>query len=121
MVHSIARAAVLLSCLSPAVLAFRPSHGYGWNSVGKAIYFISNDADNAVVALPIKSDGTVSMGSKTPTGGEGSNIATNGTSMRQAPDSLGSQGSVTAVGEVCLAVHRDGSSELMKCCSTSSR
>lgn len=72
--------------------------------MGKAIYFISNDAENAIVSLPIKSDGTVSMGSKTPTGGKGSNIATNGDAAKQqAPDSLGSQGSVSVAGDVSIA------------------
>jgi hypothetical protein len=68
--------------------------------VGKAVYFLTNDAENAVVALPIGKDGMVSAGTVTKTGGKGSN-AINGMTMQAAmPDPLVAQSSLTVVGNV---------------------
>jgi hypothetical protein len=39
----------------------------------KVMYYITNDADNAIVALKVGQDGTLSDGSVTPTGGKGGN------------------------------------------------
>ncbi|KAF2096220.1 hypothetical protein NA57DRAFT_78988 [Rhizodiscina lignyota] len=112
MLSNVAAAVLLAPLLSSVANAFPPSYGgSGKNSVGKAIYILGNDADNTVISLPIKSDGTVSHGSKTSTGGQGSNIATNGdTAMSQAPDSLGSQGAVAVSGKYVFAVNAGSNS-----------
>ncbi|KAF1347418.1 hypothetical protein EJ07DRAFT_142597 [Lizonia empirigonia] len=66
--------------------------------VGRAIYFLTNDAENSVVALPISNDGTVSHGIMTKTGGAGS-IAINGATMQPGtPDALVGQSSLTVSG-----------------------
>jgi hypothetical protein len=65
----------------------------------KAIYFISNAANNSVVALKVAADGTLSDGSITPTGGMGMS----GVDATGAPaniDGLFSQGSVKIAGNV---------------------
>ena len=66
----------------------------------KAIYFLTNDAKNAVVALPIGCDGTVSHGSVTGTGGKGSNSIDMNTNLPAAPDALSSQSALTVSGQV---------------------
>lgn len=68
--------------------------------VGKAIYFLTNDAENSVIALPISNDGTVSHGTMTKTDGAGS-IAINGATMQPGtPDALVGQSSLTVSGNV---------------------
>lgn len=69
-------------------------------TVGKAVYFLTNDEENAVVALPISADGTLSNGSVTKTGGAGS-IAINGATMQPGvPDALVGQSSLTVAENV---------------------
>ena len=68
---------------------------------GKAIYFLTNDKSNAVVALPIGQDGLLQApGSKTATGGSGGNGVTAPDNKPAAPDALFSQGSLTIAGNV---------------------
>jgi hypothetical protein len=70
---------------------------------GKAVYFITNGAENAVVALPIGKDGMLSKGTTTKTGGAGS-IAINGaTNEPGVPDALVGQSSLTVVGNVSIS------------------
>jgi hypothetical protein len=71
------------------------------NSVatGKAIYFITNNDVNAVVALPIANDGTLSQGTVTETGGAGS-VAVNADGQPATPDALVSQSALTVVDKV---------------------
>jgi hypothetical protein len=64
----------------------------------KAIYFMTNDACNSIVALKVASDGTLSDGSITMTGGAGMNGIENG--KPAAPDALFSQGAVKVAGNV---------------------
>lgn len=61
---------------------------------------ITNDASNAVVALPIAADGTLSTGSLTPTKGNGSNSIDSSTNKPAAPDALVSQSSLAIAGNV---------------------
>lgn len=68
-------------------------------TAGKAVYFINNDQSNGVVALPIKSDGTVSKGTVTLTGGCGS-VGVNAEGKPATPDALISQSSLTIAGKV---------------------
>ncbi|KFY96698.1 hypothetical protein V498_02542 [Pseudogymnoascus sp. VKM F-4517 (FW-2822)] len=71
----------------------------------KAIYFLTNEAQNAVVALPVGCDGTLSGGSVTGTGGKGSNAIDTNTSLPAAPDALGSQSALTVSGQYLFAVN----------------
>jgi hypothetical protein len=70
-------------------------------SVGKAIYLITNEDQNAVVALPIAADGTIGQGTVTMSGGAGS-VALNATGDPATPDALISQSSLKVVGNVSL-------------------
>jgi hypothetical protein len=69
---------------------------------GKAIYTITNEKQNSVIALPIGSDGLLYQGTSTPTGGSGSNAltASGKTTAPAAPDALVSQSALTVVGNV---------------------
>lgn len=67
---------------------------------GKAIYFITNNKQNAVVALPIAADGTLSKGTVTGTGGQGGNTIDGSTNSSAGPDALASQASLTVAGQV---------------------
>lgn len=69
--------------------------GVGQPATGKAIYFLTNDAENAVVALPVAAHGTLSQGTVTATGGAGSNSIDGTTNMSAAPDALVGQSSLT--------------------------
>ncbi|MCJ1307980.1 hypothetical protein MMC25_001630 [Agyrium rufum] len=82
-------------------------------SAPKALYFISNNAENAIVALSVGKDGMLGAGTITPTGGKGSNevTVTNGTAVPNTPDALASQGSVRLVGNLIFAIN-PGSSDL---------
>jgi hypothetical protein len=66
---------------------------------GKAIYMITNDKENAVVALPIGQDGTLSKGTVTKTGGCGS-VAVNAMGQPATPDALVGQSALTMAGNV---------------------
>jgi len=70
---------------------------------GKGIYFLTNDAQNAVVALPIAADGSLSNGTVTSTGGAGSNSIDGSTNLAAAPDPLLSQSALTIAGQVSQA------------------
>ncbi|KAH7117568.1 hypothetical protein B0J11DRAFT_560807 [Dendryphion nanum] len=74
-------------------------------TVGKAVYFITNDAENAVVALPIGKDGMLSKGTVTKTGGAGSNAVNGTTKAPLSPDALLSQSALTVVGSNVFAVN----------------
>ncbi|KIY00244.1 uncharacterized protein Z520_03929 [Fonsecaea multimorphosa CBS 102226] len=71
----------------------------------RAIYFITNDASNSVAAVPVASNGLLSEGSLTPTGGEGGNSISGATNQPAAPDALISQSSVTIAGNNIFAVN----------------
>lgn len=70
----------------------------------KAIYFITNAAENSVVALKVASDGTVSDGTITPTGGNGS-TGVDAKGAPAVPDGLFSQGAVKVAGKVRSPFH----------------
>lgn len=74
-------------------------------ATGKAIYFLTNDAENAVVALPIGKNGMVSKGTVTKTGGKGA-VSINGATMQPAvTDALVSQSALTVIGSNIFAVN----------------
>ncbi|KIW45490.1 uncharacterized protein PV06_03877 [Exophiala oligosperma] len=84
----------------------RPSPPSGPGAGGaKAIYFITNDQTNSVVALPVGADGKLSSGSVTGTGGSGSNFIDGSTGMMAGPDALDSQSSLTIAGNNIFAVN----------------
>ncbi|KAH7386163.1 hypothetical protein BKA64DRAFT_645742 [Cadophora sp. MPI-SDFR-AT-0126] len=70
----------------------------------KVVYFISNAAQNSIVALKVAANGTLSDGSVTSTGGAGMS-GVDGTGAAAAPDSLFSQGAVKVVGNHLVAVN----------------
>ncbi|KAK4165531.1 hypothetical protein QBC43DRAFT_351127 [Cladorrhinum sp. PSN259] len=71
---------------------------------GKALYLITNDEANAVVALRVGPDGRLSPGSVTPTNGAGS-VALNSMNQPAAPDALVSQSALTIAGNHIFAVN----------------
>lgn len=68
----------------------------------KAVYFLTNDAKNSVVALKVNADGTLSDGSITLTGGSGASGVDGMTNTTAGPDSLFSQSALKAEGNVSL-------------------
>ncbi|KAF1839538.1 hypothetical protein BDW02DRAFT_487001 [Decorospora gaudefroyi] len=86
----------------------QPQASNGVN-VGKAIYILTNDAENAVVAIPIGQDGMLSKGSVAKTGGAGS-IAVDAMGQPAVPDPLISQSSLTLVGNSIFAVNAGSNS-----------
>ncbi|OBT57099.1 hypothetical protein VE04_02169 [Pseudogymnoascus sp. 24MN13] len=79
----------------------------------KAIYFLTNNAQNAVVALPVGCDGTLSRGSVTGTGGKGSNSIDMGTNLPAGPDALSSQSALKVSGQYLFAVNAGSNSLTM--------
>ncbi|KAI4650355.1 hypothetical protein J4E93_002711 [Alternaria ventricosa] len=73
-------------------------------AVGKAIYMLTNDAENAVVALPIGADGMLSQGKVMKTGGAGS-VAVDAEGKPATPDALVGQSALTVVGNNLFAVN----------------
>lgn len=69
--------------------------------VGKAVYVITNEAQNAVLALAIGADGKLSAGKMAKTGGAGSS-AVDAQGKPEAPDGLASQSALTVAGNVSL-------------------
>ncbi|KAF5012738.1 hypothetical protein FDECE_1231 [Fusarium decemcellulare] len=72
--------------------------------MGKAIYLLTNDEANGVVALPIGKDGTLSKGRVTMTGGAGS-VAVDADGKPATPDALISQSALTIAGNHIFAVN----------------
>lgn len=68
-------------------------------TTAKVVYFISNAANNSIVAMKVGANGSLSDGSVTPTGGAGMS-GVNATGGAAAPDSLFSQGSIKISGNV---------------------
>ena len=71
----------------------------------KAVYFMTNAKPNQIVALPIGQDGTLSQGTLTPTGGDGSTEVDAKTGAPTVPDALASQGAVRVVGHNLFVVN----------------
>ncbi|KAI2616881.1 hypothetical protein GGR54DRAFT_609236 [Hypoxylon sp. NC1633] len=76
-------------------------------ATGKAVYFLTNDAVNSVVALLINGDGSLSKNkvTVTPSGGNGSNTINGATMQPAAPDALVSQSALTIAGNHIFAVN----------------
>lgn len=81
--------------------------------VGKAVYFMTNEEQNAVAAVPISADGTLSGGTLECTGGKGSNSIDGTTNEPAQPDPLVGQSSLSLVGNVsspAIELHLETSS-----------
>lgn len=99
--------ATILSSLAFLSVAYATPNGRpdintrkGFFEDAKAIYFLSNEIENSVVALKVNRDGTLSPGSVHLTGGKGAagiDDATNATATR---DVLFSQSALKADGNV---------------------
>ncbi|GJN78616.1 hypothetical protein PLIIFM63780_002125 [Purpureocillium lilacinum] len=80
-------------------------NGQDWSCGGreaaKAIYMITNDEANGVVALPVGSDGKLSKGTVTSTQGNGS-VALHSDGKPATPDALVSQSALTIAGKLSL-------------------
>lgn len=86
-----------------------PSNGSSAEPAGeknaKAVYFLTNEPKNAVVALRVHTDGTLSEGSITLTGGSGARgIDGMANNTAAGPDALDSQSALKAEGRVSLPV-----------------
>lgn len=71
---------------------------------GTALYLISNNAPNTIVALPINEDGTLSAGTITPSEGDGAVSFARQVGVPAMPDGLVSQSSLTIAGQVSCAI-----------------
>lgn len=95
-----------LLCLAVAAPGTRPTAGRaGLAKNAKAVYLLSNEVENAVVALKVNRDGALSPGSVHLTGGKGAagvDDATNATADR---DVLFSQSSLRIDGNVRSCLH----------------
>jgi hypothetical protein len=74
-------------------------------STGKAVYVITNDEANAVLALPI-SNGLLAAGSVIQTGGAGASAVDSSTNQSAGPDALFSQSSLAVAGIVSYPKHK---------------
>ena len=83
-----------------AGVAIPASGGMKAAQAPKALYFMTNAAENSIVALPIGEDGKLSDGTITPTGGKGAQEVDATTGIPNAPDGLASQGAVKVAGGV---------------------
>jgi hypothetical protein len=88
-------------CDGPSKLGARQTNQTA-ATVGKAVYFITNEQTNSVVALPIGPDGKLSPGTVTPTGGAGA-VSLNSKGEPAPTDALVSQSSLTLAGTVRAA------------------
>ncbi|KJZ72145.1 hypothetical protein HIM_08410 [Hirsutella minnesotensis 3608] len=99
---------VLLALLAlPLGILARPSGNGGSASMHmrKAVYFMTNSDENAVVAVPIGADGKLSGGTRTPTGGRGSVSIYGPTMSPAAKDGLISQSSLSIAGSHLFVVN----------------
>lgn len=81
------------------------SSGPTWSSLGKALYFQTNEEKNGIVSVKIHENGTLSEGKLSYTNGTGASEISAATNMTAAPDGLSSQGSVTVVGHSLFVVN----------------
>jgi hypothetical protein len=84
----------------PAPHRKQPANSHSQNVRPRAIFMMTNDAANAIAALPIGRNGLLSGGSVTSTGGAGSNTIDGTTNAAAAPDALVAQSSLTIAGNV---------------------
>jgi hypothetical protein len=98
---------VLVLSLGP-ILAAHQAFGFPASpNNGGAIYMLTNEASNAVVAVPIGQDGLLNgaAATSTATGGAGANAVDASDGKPAAPDGLFSQQAVTIAGSHVFAVN----------------
>ena len=83
-----------------ATVLCRPSRPRWGALPAKAVYFMTNEAQNAVVALPVSKDGSLSTWTMTATGAAGGSLVSAMDGTPDGPDALGSQGSVQVADDV---------------------
>ncbi|KAK4219055.1 hypothetical protein QBC37DRAFT_304722 [Rhypophila decipiens] len=72
----------------------------------KALYFLTNDEDNAIAAIELGDNGLVTgKGATYQTGGKGANGIDGATNEKAAPDALFSQSALTVAGKHIFAVN----------------
>jgi len=89
---------------------------HGWKPTAspsaRAVYFMTNKAENAIVALHVAPNGTIaSVGSVANTDGMGGNLVSPTDLTPNGPDALGSQGSVQVSGNVSFWTVKNRSSK----------
>jgi hypothetical protein len=78
----------------PAAIAAR-------NCNAKALYFITNEPENAVTALQVGANGLLTgLSEMTPAGGAGASAVDGSTNQPAGPDALVSQSALTVAGNV---------------------
>ncbi|KAL2414167.1 hypothetical protein ABEF95_004076 [Exophiala dermatitidis] len=101
----VALAALAASLTLAAPSPHRGQAGSGRSRFPTAVYLLTNEANNAVVALPVAADGTLSLGNVTGTGGAGANSIDGTTNQPAAPDALIGQSALTIAGNHLFAVN----------------
>jgi len=79
-------------------------------STPRAVYFLSNSHENAVISLRVNEDGTLSDSTAYPTGELGEAAFFGSKKMRAGPDSLLSQAPLVVAGEMLFAVNAGSNS-----------
>ncbi|KAI0196942.1 hypothetical protein F4808DRAFT_300649 [Astrocystis sublimbata] len=105
---------ILPLALAPLVMA-RPHCRSSGSGNGKAIYMLSNEHQNAVLALPMNRHGLFSngTGTLTATGGAGMTAINGDKHAPSNPDALFSQGAVSIAGQHLFAVNPGSNSVSM--------
>ncbi|KAL9110012.1 MAG: hypothetical protein Q9227_005351 [Pyrenula ochraceoflavens] len=94
---------LVLFAVSPALVSVEAHPARAQRA--QAIYFMSNQATNSILSVPIAKNGTLMDGRSINTGGAGANLIDSMTGQPAAPDALASQGSVTIAGNMLFAVN----------------
>lgn len=93
--------AVLSAWLARVEGAAVPRWGWQGQCRAKTAYFMTNNGNNAIIAIDVADDGTLSqVASTTPTGGLGAATINGMNNMPAGPDALSSQGSLEVSGNV---------------------
>jgi len=95
MLFTVSQILLLAAYLMPSA----SSHPCG-PETNNAIFFLTNEQANSVVAVPIGADGKLSGGAVTGTGGAGSNSIDGATKKPASPDPLIGQSALALAGQV---------------------
>ncbi|EPE31900.1 3-carboxy-cis,cis-mucoante lactonizing enzyme [Glarea lozoyensis ATCC 20868] len=94
----------MMSQASPAECATPPAQGNAKAGNAKAVYFLTNAANNAVVALKVGADGKLSAGSMTSTQGKGG-VGVDAAGKPALPDGTFSQSIIRVEGSTMIALN----------------
>ena len=95
---------LLMALSHVSALPTTQSNNQAAPGTAQAVYFLTNDQCNSVVALKVNNDGTLSDGSITSTGGAGGNGFDAAKNQSSAPDALFSQGALKVAGNVSILI-----------------